>query len=84
MVTYVALSSLDGGATLECLGRASTRTEAEQVAYREIDRLYPDRTDIYNDTLRANLHVMPFSKARRLPGGLCVLNECEHDHGLED
>lgn len=77
---YVALSTINAQASgWEVLARGPDRDAVLLAALGEIDRQYPDRTDIYNDTLRANLRVDGLVTARAV-AGRCALGECSHDH----
>lgn len=77
---YVALSTYNaqtGGYVV--LARGHGKVEIACKGDAEIDRRYPDRLNIWGDTLRKNLHVVSISQARRTVG-LCALGECDHFH----
>lgn len=81
---YVAISTINAQMSgWDVLARGIDKGAVEATGYDQIDVLYPNRTDIYGDTLRKNLMVVSLSKARQI-AGRCSLGECDHDHGYDE
>lgn len=77
---YVAISTINAQMSgWDVLARGTDPRDVAEAAYAEIDRQYPNRLDIYSDTLRKNVVVTSLTKARRI-AGRCALGECDHDH----
>jgi hypothetical protein len=80
---YVAVSGF-GGDTEHVLTIAIGPRDATMIlAEQAIDRDYPDRTNIHNDTLRKNLRIVPLGQLGRTARGRWMI-DAYLDHLTEE
>lgn len=83
MATYIAMSTINAQASgWDILARGTDKAAVEADGFAEVERRYPDRLDIYSDTMRANFVVVSLTRARRM-AGRCALGECAHEHDVD-
>lgn len=82
--TYVAITTIDGGAWNE-IARGHSRATVESDAWNIMDQRTARRGwhNIYDDTERKNLRIVSLTTARRI-AGKCALGECDHSHDAYD